>query len=353
MLHYASQFCNELKKRDDRDVKVAIASYHDGSIYDPDTEFIQIRTQPSALSFIIDSLNIFYHIYFLLKIFYFKPDIVHFMDNHPWYIVYGRIFKIFWYTIYVTQHDPVLHSGEDSTILGKISIEVNRVLRNLSDKLMVHGDMLKKQVIDNYNFPQEKVFSIRHGSYSFFNTWAQWIPVQKDTFLFFGRIVDYKWLDTLLDSLEYVIQKIPDAKLIIAGPWDLSWYKKWLEKYRKNIEIYNHQIEPEEIYKYFEVSEFVVLPYKDATGSGVIPIAYGFSKAVIVTDVWALSSVVSDGETGILVEPSNPDILGEKIVELLTKKDTVRQMWIAGKTFCDDHLSWKDIIDTIYPHEEK
>jgi related to glycosyltransferase len=49
--------------------------------------------------------------------------------------------------------------------------------------------------------------------------------------------------------------------------------------------LYNQNIPDEEIYRYFEMAEFVVLPYKDATGSGVIPLAFAFSKAVIVSNV--------------------------------------------------------------------
>jgi len=58
-----------------------------------------------------------------------------------------------------------------------------------------------------------------------------------------------------------------------------------LDKYSQNIILYNQNLPDEEIYRYFEMAEFVVLPYKDATGSGVIPLAFAFSKAVIVSNV--------------------------------------------------------------------
>ena len=60
---------------------------------------------------------------------------------------------------------------------------------------------------------------------------------------------------------------------------------KEIEKLRANIEIHNREILAHEAYAFFEVSEFVVLPYTEATGSGVIPVAYSFSKAVIATRV--------------------------------------------------------------------
>jgi hypothetical protein len=93
MLHYSSQFCNELFLKENIKLNVAIASYHDSILYNKDIEFIKIRTNPNTVSFVIDTLNVFYHIYFLINIIRFKPDIIHFLDNHPWYIVYSKIFK--------------------------------------------------------------------------------------------------------------------------------------------------------------------------------------------------------------------------------------------------------------------
>jgi len=96
----------------------------------------------------------------------------------------------------------------------------------------------------------------------------------------------------LLHALKYVKKQISDFHLIIAGPGDISLYQELLIQYEENISLYNFHIEAEDAYKYFEVSEFVVLPYKDASGSGVIPVAYCFQKPVLVTDVGELSSVV-------------------------------------------------------------
>lgn len=348
MLHYSSQFCNELNKKNNINLNVAIASYHNSILYDENIKFIKIRTNPNMFSFIFDSINIFYQILFIYKIVKFNPEIIHFLDNHPWYIFYSRLFKLFWYKIYVTQHDPTLHTGENTTLLWKIATKVNEVLRNISDRLYVHWDKLKKEVISKYNINQDKVFSIKHWAYTFFNKWAKWLNIQKNTFLFFWRIVDYKWLDILLESLDIVKDKVPDFKLIIAWPGNLDKYQLLLDKYQNNIEIFNFNVEPEDAYKYFEISEFVVLPYKDATWSWVIPVSYSFSKAVLVTNVGELISVVKDWKTGYVIENNNSKILWEKIIDMLKNKDKIKELWKNGKIFSDKELSWKDIIDKIY-----
>ncbi len=349
MLHYSSQFCNALNLIDNIELKVAIASYHKSSLYDENTKFFKIRTNPNFKSFILDTFNFFYHLFFVFQIIKFKPNIVHFLDNHPWYIFYWKLFKILWYTIYTTQHDPTLHSWENATLLWKIAEKVNWILRNMSDKLFVHWDKLKWEVIKKYNVSEDKVYSIVHWNYNFFkDNFSKWWNVEKNTILFFWRIVDYKWLDLLLDSLKIVKKTIPDFKLIIAWPWKLEKYWSKIELIKDNIDIYNYNIEPEEAYKYFEKSEFVVLPYKDATWSWVIPVAFAFSKPVLVTNVWELISVVQDNVTWYIIHPNNINELSEKIIDMLDKKNKIKLMWKSWRKFTEDNLGWDKIVNNIY-----
>ena len=65
--------------------------------------------------------------------------------------------------------------------------------------------------------------------------------------------------------------------------------------------------------KFFAASDLVVLPYEDATQSGVIQVAYSFDKPVLATRVGGLPDVVFDKETGYLVEPKRPDLIAESI----------------------------------------
>ena len=69
-----------------------------------------------------------------------------------------------------------------------------------------------------------------------------------------------------------------------------------------------------EIEKYFAACDLVVLPYVSATQSGIVQIAYGFEKPVVVTNVGGLPDVVEDEKTGYVVEPENPDALADAVV---------------------------------------
>lgn len=66
---------------------------------------------------------------------------------------------------------------------------------------------------------------------------------------------------------------------------------------------------------YFAASDLVVLPYESATQRGIVQIAYGFNKPVIVINVGGLPDVVEDGKTGYVVEPEN----GKALVKAISK----------------------------------
>jgi len=346
MLHYSSQFCNELSKK--HNIKVVIADYYNWPLYDEWISFLKIKTNPSFLSFIFDTLLIWNHIFIIYKIIKYNPDIIHFMDNHPWYLFYCPFFKKIWYTIYVTQHNPTQHSWEYDTIIWKIAILTNKMFRVFSDKLIVHWDVLKKELITKYNVLSKKIISVPHWNYTFFNKYSKWRNVKKNTFLFFWRINDYKWLDILLDSIEIVKKEINDFTLLIVWSWSLSKYSNSIKCNKKNIEIYNYTILDSDVCNYFEISEFVVLPYKDATWSWVIPMSYCFAKPVIATNVWWIPLQVIDWETWFLIKPNNAIALAEKIIFMLKNKEIISNMWKKWKNFSDVKLWWLSIVEKIY-----
>lgn len=347
MLHYSAQFCNALAKK--YQVSVAIADYYKGDLYDKGINLVKIKTNPDLKSFLFDSLNIIQHIKFFCKIHKLKPDIIHFIDNHPRYIIYAPLLKLLGYQIITTQHDPILHSGDCKGIKGNMAVLTNKVLRILADKLIVHGENLKTDLVEQYQVNPEKITIVPHGNYNFFTRRSDGnIKPIKNTFLFFGRIVDYKGLDLLLGSLEFVKKKVQNFTLIIAWSWDIDKYKELLERYWKYIQLYNQNIPDEEVRKYFEMSEFVVLPYKDATGSWVIPVAFAFSKAVLVNNVWELASVTNKAWWGIALNTFSPQKLWETIVWMLEHPKEIWAMGLSGRKYTEDVLWWDLIVKMIY-----
>ena len=64
---------------------------------------------------------------------------------------------------------------------------------------------------------------------------------------------------------------------------------------------------------YFSAADVVALPYKNASQSGVIQIAYHYDTPVVVTNVGGLSEMVDEGNSGNIIPPEDPMALAKTI----------------------------------------
>lgn len=168
--------------------------------------------------------------------------------------------------------------------------------------------------------------------------------------LFFGLIRDYKGLDLLLRAWA----KLRDAgqtqgrKLIVAGEFYAARepYMALIEELQLADEVLLHDrfIPDSEVKHYFSAADFVVLPYRSATQSGVTQIAYQFSIPMIVTDVGGLSEIVPDGRVGYLCQP-DPDSIADKI-DRIWQGDTLERFH-QNCLVERDRFSWEEMCSKI------
>lgn len=117
-------------------------------------------------------------------------------------------------------------------------------------------------------------------------------------YLFFGRISKYKGIINLLNAYSS-IKKEEKIPLVIAGGGELQEEEKELIKNDNNIILINRFIEDGEMLYLINNSLTVVLPYIEASQSGVIPIAYYYGIPVITSNVPGLVEFV-DKDSGIV-----------------------------------------------------
>ncbi len=143
--------------------------------------------------------------------------------------------------------------------------------------------------------------------------------------LFFGYVRKYKGLDILLKAFPKILQKFPYTFLLVVGEFYDSPdnYFKLIEELNitKRVKVINQFVLNEEVAKYYLSSDIVVLPYRSATQSGILNVAYGFNKPVIVTNVGGLAEFVIEGKTGFVIKPDSEDEIVKGYEEYLRKKD--------------------------------
>jgi len=342
MWHYATQYANNLAEF--KETMLVCPKYADKKVLSKKIIKNELGADINIFKFLLQTINIFQHIKSIYNIFKFKSKTIHFLDNHPWTIIYALFFKLFRKKIIITQHDPIQHTGEPRAFLQNI---INKIQRIFANKIIVHGKFIKKQMFIQYKTPKNKIIVFPHGDYEFIKKYDsnKLIKTEKNTFLFFGRILKYKGIGILFDSLEQLNKLNKNFKLLIAGSGDLSEYKEKIKKYEKNLEIHNRYIDESEIPVFFKRSSFVVLPYLDATQTGIIPIAYAYKKPVLITNVGALPEVVENKKTGIIVKVNKKSI-AEGINWLLNCKNIDKLGENAYEKMKND-LNWSKNIKNI------
>jgi glycosyltransferase involved in cell wall biosynthesis len=137
--------------------------------------------------------------------------------------------------------------------------------------------------------------------------------------LFFGFIREYKGLKHLIRAMPKIINKIENINLLIVGEVlgkeEYAYFDLISNSGCKDhIAMINKYIPDDDVEQYFSACDLVVLPYESATQSGIVQIAFGFDKPVVVTNVGGLPDAVADGKTGYIVPPCDPDAIAEVVV---------------------------------------
>jgi len=157
------------------------------------------------------------------------------------------------------------------------------------------------------------------------------LPVQDRIVLFFGFIRKYKGLDLLLKAMGDERIKRASIRLLIAGEFyeDEKPYEQIIaeEEIQDSLLRYTRFIPDSEVANYLCSADCVVQPYRDATQSGVTPLAYHFERPMIVTNVGGLPALVPDQKAGLVCEPEPRSIA-----------DAILRFYELGEEYFIPHL---------------
>lgn len=171
----------------------------------------------------------------------------------------------------------------------------------------------------------------------------------KKTLLFFGLIRSYKGLDILIEAMGLLDDSY---QLIIAGECygPFSSYEQLIDlsKNKSNIKVLEHYIPDEMVSTLFSASDVLVLPYRSATQSGVIAVAYQLETPMIATNVGSLGSTVADSATGVVVSDVNAEAVAKGIETFFADED-YKTRYIQQLAKEKARLSWSSFTNAVKP----
>lgn len=182
--------------------------------------------------------------------------------------------------------------------------------------------------------------------------------------LFLGGLSKEKGTLLIFKAFKKLLEKLPDAKLIVAGYFDvgeLLGVKKFFpaQKYKKEVnkilkDIKNNITFLGPIKNVAQVmAECDVLVFPATVGHFARPIieASCMAKPVIASNLPPLNELVWNGKTGFLIDTDEIDLWVEKLYNLLTDKELNQKMGQAGFDFATKKFDVKlqiQIIEKIY-----
>jgi glycosyltransferase involved in cell wall biosynthesis len=236
----------------------------------------------------------------------FDPEVVHIQDSLPHDMRLALVAGLTRHRYALTVHDPAPHPG-DPQPSARIRF-LRRTLRRRASLLFAHSEAMARELreLGDARGPIEVV---PHG----LGPVAATPLPERPSLLFFGRISHYKGVDTLLDAMPLVWERLPDLTLTVAGEGQLPEHPDLADR---RLTLRLEHVPEADVPALFAAATCVVLPYRQASQSGVGSEAKRFGRPLVATEVGGLPELVAPG-CGRLVPPEDPRALAEAILEVV------------------------------------
>jgi glycosyltransferase involved in cell wall biosynthesis len=225
-------------------------------------------------------------------------------------------------------HDPQPHSG-DAGITFSLPVRlVSRMAELTSFCLIIHSARLIEQI--RRPLRRLPIGVVPHGA----DIAPAPAPIpRKRRLLIFGRLYAYKGVDTALDAFRALPEEMSDVQLIVAGRGPLAA----LARGQSRVEVHEGYVTDTDVDDLLDSASLVLLPYKDATQSGVGSQAVGRGVPCVVSSAGGLPELVQASSASLVVAPDSPTRLAEAIVEHIDHDESLRT---AIYDHAATHFAW-------------
>ncbi len=234
-------------------------------------------------------------------------------------------------------HDAAPHPGDNHLWRGLL-------LKNdfrQADLLVSLTDSVAERLAAEQDVPAAKVIRSRLGAFRYGVAAARLLGQPPHQLLFFGRLLPYKGLDRLIEAMRLLeAESFPvRLRLVGQGPLDLG-------PLPGNVDLERRWAAEEEIPALFAAADLAVLPYQEASQSGVLPIAQHLGLPALVTPVGGLLEQVEGGRSGFVADDSSAHGLARSIKTIFcdpARYENLSQRLIAAGS----DRQWSEIADKL------
>lgn len=266
-------------------------------------------------------------------------------------IIFARWLKRRGIKVVFTAHNLLPHDTGD-TQRGKYEVYYKAV-----DKIIVHTEATRQELIDQFEIDPDNVEVIPHGiiysdvSEETIKTRAdrlkQKYGISANTLVISSLGIQsyYKGIDILIElwSKEKELNTNPNVRLMIVGKNSNLDYTPI--QGIGNVVILNERISNEDFQAYLEISDVILLPYRKISQSGMLFSAIARNKPVVISNIGGLPDPLKIGNVGWNIGNADVVSLGKTVTDFVRQPVIVKSLQRNEAEFrkVKEFYSWESI----------
>lgn len=219
-----------------------------------------------------------------------------------------------------------------TALLEAFLLLFSRVVSSLSNAVVVHAEVFKRRLVEQYGVSQSKVKVVPHGVDPMIGVPEKVTVLEeprRNLIIYFGVLSPRKGLETLLSAFGLLEKRRHNCELWLAGS-SPPYYHEY-ESQLKNLALelglgsnvrFLGSVTDRFAHIIFERACFIVLPYSyDVSASGALSWALAHRLPVVASDNEYFREEMSHSRFGLTVPPHDPQMLADAMETLLTNED--------------------------------
>ena len=209
----------------------------------------------------------------------------------------------------------------------RIFLPFERRTYRLADKIICDCEDTKRVLMERYNVSSEKI-TVIHCAVDTDKFYFDSLPKKPYTVLYVGRIAKRKGIDFLIRSMPFVVQAIPDARLLVGGKGAYLQKMRLLARQLglERTVTFLGFVPDEQLNTLYNQAECVVVP-SIFEGFGITVIeALAAGTRVVGTDTDGIREILKSGEYGRLVPYGDTGALADAIVAELRNPKRAQEL---------------------------
>jgi len=254
-------------------------------------------------------------------------------------------------TIHATEYGR--HQGHLPGPMNKLIHQIEWWLTFESVRTICCSQYMMEQISSIFDLPPDKVDVIPNGidSESFKRDVSvdlyrkQYVKPGDKLVFFVGRLVYEKGVQTVIEAMTLILNKIPNVTFVVAGSGPhMNQLKSLVDVFNLEDKVkFTGHIDTDMLSAFYKSADLTVVPSLYEPFGMVVLESMAMGTPTIVADTGGLSEIVVHEETGLKFEPGNPESLADAMLRILTDKELAERLTSDARAYLGDRYNWDKI----------